>query len=165
MRSIALLLLLPAFAFAEKPAPYESAEGNYRIAFPKAPNISSRKLATPAGQVPVTTARVDVHKDLILSVTVTIYPDSFTEVTPAKLFDAVRDGMKSPDGTVKSEKEITFGDAKHPGRDIVIEAGKNTIRTRLILVDHRLYQIMLTGSKERIADAEAEFLKSFELVK
>jgi hypothetical protein len=166
MRSMALLLLLPAAAaFAQKPAPYESPDGSFRVAFPKEPTVQSRKLATPAGQVPVTTTRIEAHKELVLSVTVTTYPDSFADVTPAKLFDAVRDGMKSADGTVKSEKEISFGAAKHPGRDVVIDAGKTTIHARLILVDHRLYQVMLTGSKDRVAASEGEFLKSFELLK
>jgi len=165
MRAIPFLLLLPAFAFAEKPKPFDSPDGQYRIEFPKEPSVSNRKLATPAGPLPIQTARSEVHKDLVLSVTVTTYPESFVDVAPAKLFDGVRDGMKAADGTVKLDRETTFGEAKFPARDLSIESGKTTIRSRLILVDHRLYQLMLTGSKDCVAAAEAEFLKSFELLK
>jgi hypothetical protein len=171
MRAFALLMLCPIIAFAEKPErnekpkPYESSENQYRVAFPKDPTVTSKKLATAAGPLPVHTARAEASKDLVLSVTVTTYPESFLDVTPSKLLDGVRDGLKGADGTVKADKEITFGDGKHPARDVTVEAGKTTIRAKLILVDRRLYQVMLTGSKDKVAAAEDEFLKSFELMK
>src|SRR5476651_1301234 len=115
MRAMIVILLLPAIAFAEKPKPFESAEG-YRIEFPKTPTKSEKKLATSAGTLPVNTAKLEVSRELILSVTVTTYPESFRDVTPAKLLEGVRDGLKGGDGKVEADKEIAWGDDKHPGR-------------------------------------------------
>jgi len=170
MRAFALLLL-PALAFAgkpekpEKPTSYESAEFHYRIAFPGVPVTSTKKVATVAGPLPVDTAKVEVSKDLVLSVAVTTYPEAFAEIPPSKILEGVRDGLKGSDGTVKTDTEFEFGTAKHLGRDVLVEAGKNSLRVRMVLVDRRLYSVMLTGAKEKVTAAESDFIKSFELVK
>ena len=158
----------------EAPAPgqpspernYRSEEGKYTVRFPKEPTISNKELATTAGVLKVQTAKCDAGKDVVLSVSHTTYPANFGDVDATKILDGVRDGLKGSDGEVKVDKALTLGEDKVPARDVRIEAGKNGIRTRLILVDRRLLQVMAVGKTEALeGKAVEEFFKSFELAK
>lgn len=84
-----------------------------------------------------------------------------------KLLNGVRDGLKGKDGILTRDKLTTFGDEKLPAREVTVEAGrnaKNSIRALLILSGNRLYQVMVTGSKDAVGKKPAEeFFKSFEL--
>lgn len=157
-----LLLLAPAFAQKA----YKSDEGKYEVRFPKEPTVTNKELATTAGVLKVQTAKYESGKDYVLSVSHTTYPPKFGDIDAAKILDGVRDGLKGQDGTVKVDEPRTLGDDKVPARDVRIEAGKNGIRSRLILVDRRLVQVMAAGSKEALdGKAVEEFFKSFELMK
>jgi len=182
LRSLALLpllLLLPACN--DKPATvvvqvqsskspgeksYRSEEGRFRVRFPKDPSISNKELATPSGVLKVQTAKVDSGRDLVFSVTHVTYPPSFGEVEPAKILDGVRDGLKGQDGELKSDKSSTTVEDGLPTRDIRIDAGKNGIRARLVLVDRRLVQAMVVGAKDSLDGKPAEeFFKSLDVTK
>ena len=113
--------------------------------------------ATPAGGTP--------------SVTYADYPELFRGLD-AKLLDGARDGVRGPEGlggTVQSEKpvEIAGADgAKLVGREVVVKARKNWVRVRLVVVELRLYQVMVTGSEEAVnGEAAKQFLDSFQLTK
>ena len=175
---IPLLMLLPACN--DKPATvvqvqnskapgdksYRSEDGRYSVRFPKDPSISNKELATPSGVLKVQTAKVESARDLMFSVTHVTYPPSFGEVDPTKILDGVRDGLKGQDGELKSDKASTTGDDNLPTRDIRIDAGKNGIRARLILVDRRLVQVMVVGAKDSLDGKPAEeFFKSLEVTK
>lgn len=169
-----LLLLLPACSERQAPAQiekrgeaaYKSDEGKYTVRFPKEPTITNKELATTAGVLKVQTAKCDAGKETVLSVSHTTYPPNFGEVDAAKILDGVRDGLKGQDGVVKADQALTLGDDKVQARDVRIEAGKNGIRTRLILQDRRLVQVMAVGTKESLeAKPVEEFFKSFELAK
>lgn len=175
---IPLLLLLPACN--EKPATvvqvqnsktpgeksYRSEDGRYSVRFPKDPSIANKELATPSGVLKVQTAKVEPVRDLVFSVTHVTYPPSFGEVDPVKILDGVRDGLKGQDGELKSDKSSTTGDDGLPTRDIRIDAGKNGIRARLILVDRRLVQAMVVGAKDSLDGKPAEeFFKSLDVTK
>ena len=147
-------------------ASYKSDEGKFTVRFPKEPTITNKELATTAGVLKVQTAKCDAGKDVVLSVSHTTYPANFGDVDAAKILDGVRDGLKGTDGEVKTDKAQTLGDDKAQIRDVRIEAGKNGIRTRLILVDRRLIQVMAVGKAEALdGHAVEEFFKSFELGK
>ena len=172
-----LMLLLPACsADPPRPAPvkkarseegiYKSDEGKFSVRFPKDPSISNKELATSAGVLKVQTAKSEAGRDVMLSVSHTIYPPSFGEVDANKILDGVRDGLKGQDGELKSDKAGTQGDDKNPARDVLIHAGKNATRARLVLVDRQLLQVLAVGSKDALeGKAVEEFFKSFEVVK
>ena len=147
-------------------ASYQSEEGKFSVRFPKEPTVTNKELATTAGVLKVQTAKCDAGKDVVLSVSHTTYPASFGEVDATKILDGVRDGLKGTDGEVKVDKPQTLGDDRAQIRDVRIEAGKNGIRTRLVLVDRRLVQVMAVGKSEALdGKAAEEFFKSFELAK
>ena len=168
MRPLLLSLLVAAPAFAEKPAdqPYKSEDGKYSVKFPKEPAVGTKELATSAGVLKVQTAKCESGRDLVLSVSHTTYPPNFGDVDANKILDGVRDAFKGTDGEVKLDRALTLGEDKVPARDVKIEAGKNAVRVRLILVERRLVQVMAVGSKEAIeGKAAEEFFRSFELAK
>lgn len=167
---LTVLAIVPFVAWAsdkdKTPSLYLSEEGQYRIAFPKEPSTSTRKLATVAGAIPVHSAKLEVKRGLHYAVTVTTYPESFNSAKPAKILDGVRDGMKSGDGAITSEKVITLGAEKWPGREIVIDAGSNSIRCQIFLVGNKLYQIQAVGSKDSTTTPSVnDFFTSFDLVR
>ena len=102
------------------------------------------------------------------SVSYADYPETFRTVAAKQLLDGVRDGLKGTDGKVVAEDETTVGsgDSKVVGRSIRIEAGNNAIRVRVFLVENRLYQVMVAGTKAAVdANTADEFLKSFDLLR
>ena len=145
---------------------YTSEEGSYSVRFPKDPSIANKELATSAGVMKVQTAKVEGGRDLMLSVSHMTYPASFGDVDAGKILDGVRDGLKGQDGELKSDKPGVEGEDKFPARDVLIHAGKNAVRARLVLVDRRLIQVLASGSKEAVeGKAAEEFFKSFEAAK
>ena len=61
---------------------------------------------------------------------------------------------------------MKIGTDKHPGRDVVIEKPTGVIRSRIVLADKRLYQVMLQGTKEFVTSPLAErFFDSFDVTK
>ena len=48
----------------------------------------------------------------------------------------------------------------------MVKARKNWVRVRLVLVELRLYEVMVTGTEEVVnGDAAKQFLDSFQLTK
>jgi hypothetical protein len=98
----------------------------------------------------------------------TNYCDFPAEVKKAPLkqvYDSSRDGaVANLEGKLASEKDIKLGE--YPGREIRIEVagGKKLFRARVYLVDQRLYQVVVFGTKETATSKEADkFLDSFKL--
>ena len=78
--------------------------------------------------------------------------------------DATRDGLKGMDGKLVSEKDLEFGTAKLPGREVVVDRGKYQIRCRFLIRESRLYQLAVLGSGEFVTGKDATaFLDSFEI--
>ena len=75
---------------------------------------------------------------------------------------------RSVQGRVSSEKKISLGNTKYPGRDIVVTMGqpKGLMHNRIYLVDGRLYQVMVLGTKAFTESREArQVLDSFALTR
>jgi hypothetical protein len=93
------------------------------------------------------------------------FPAAIKKVPPKQVFDSSRDGaIANLAGKLASEKDIKLGG--HPGREIRIEVanGKQLFRVRVYLVDQRLYQVVILGTKEQATSKEADkFLDSFRL--
>ena len=184
----AFALAAPALAVAQKPdkkdrtpkaETFESAEGRFtvkaagkeltetkQIAYgPRPEQYLTRTLTKWDGPQPGTAGTV--------SVTYADYPETFRGLDAKVLLDGARDGVRGPEGlggTVTFDKPHEFdgpdGAAKFAGREVVVKARKNFIRVRLVLVDLRLYQVMVTGTEDAVAAEGAKaFLDSFTLTK
>ena len=98
------------------------------------------------------------------------YPAEIIEQSdPIKILEGSRDGAsQSVSGKVTSDKPISLD--RHPGREITVE-GKDengqsvTIKSRIFLVDNRLYQIMVISPQRNFDNNAADtFLQSFKLL-
>ena len=167
--ALALILLVAVSAAAQpkKPTSFTSDAHGYRVKFPAPPKaVPPKTLATAGGEVRMDTDRAEVGRDLELAVTVATYPDKFTDVAAKTMLDGVRDGLKGADGKV-TDKAISLDGPGGAvvGREVRVEAGGNLIRCRAYLVGTKLYQVMATGTKDKVGGAVADdFLASFEFV-
>jgi hypothetical protein len=165
--TLALLFVAPVVSLgAERPkyTTHKDAGAGYTATFPGEPRKSNKVLASAGGDLKIETQRVE-YGGMIYSVTVTTYPDSIADVPAEKILDGVRDGMKGTDGKLLTETSISRDEVI--GRDLLIEAGKkNSIRAEVFLSKRKLYQVMVTGPKDLVANPESEvFLRSFQWYK
>lgn len=153
-------------AFADKKpsaTDYTSEGGRYSVTFPAKMKDNAEPVATSAGNLTVVTSRGEFG-GAVYSVTYTDYPATFGIVAPKDLLDGVVNGMKGSDGKVTTTEQLTVGPAK--GRSVTITAGENTVRAKVLLLDDRLYIVMVSGKKDTTRTAEADkFLDSFALTK
>ena len=160
MRTLAVLLLVAAPALADDKLVHKSDSGSFKCLFPAEPESDGKELAVGAERtVPVWTHRAKAN-DWVYSVTVAEYPAVFAEVPADTLLDGARDGLKGKDGKVKAEEKMK---GPYPGRAVRIEAGKNTVRSRLVLGGSRLYQVTVAGPTKNFPEKTSEaFFNSFE---
>ena len=93
------------------------------------------------------------------------FPAEIRKVPLKQVYDSSRDGaVENLKGKLLSEKDIKLGDS--PGREIQIEVagGKSLFRVRVYLVEQRMYQVVVMGTKKAATSKESEkFLDSFKL--
>jgi hypothetical protein len=168
-RIVALVMLVVAGvggAIAQDFQQYASGAGRYKVQFPG--GVKSETTDIPVGKetLKLTLDSVELKGDIVFMVS---YVDSSDEVAkkPAgPRLDKVRDGNKGDKGKVLEDKEITLGDEKFPGRDLLIELPNGYLRNRVVIAGKRLYQVMVHGSKEVVTSASADkFIASFEITK
>lgn len=156
----------PIVARMACPIDFTSEAGRYRAKFPDKPATTSKDLSTGKQVVRVVNDRAPGPHDLVFAVTFTDYPDSFTPVAPSRLLDGVTRGLTGQDGRVVSQTPLDATEGIRAGRSLRIDAGKNAIRAKILLVGTRLYQVMVTGPRESMDDPSVgEFLDSFEVLK
>lgn len=69
-------------------------------------------------------------------------------------------------GKVLSEKAMTHGKDKLPGRDCLVENPEHHMRYRAVLSGQRIYQLMVLGPKDFVTSKDADtILDSFEVTK
>ena len=161
-------------AKAPKPEAYTSEAGRFSVSVAGKVSTDAKQIAygaNPEQTVSRTTSKWDALPSGTYSVTYADYPEAFKGLAET-LLDGARDGVKGPDGlggTVQSEKPVEVpgpDDAKVAGREVVVKARKNWVRVRLVVVELRLYQVMVTGTEEGVnSDAAKHFLDSFRLTK
>jgi hypothetical protein len=81
--------------------------------------------------------------------------------------DEAREGLlRAVKGKLEKETKLKYGD-EFPGREVVVSVkGDVLIRDRAFLVKGRMYQVVVTGSKDFIESDEVQkYFQSFELVK
>jgi hypothetical protein len=93
------------------------------------------------------------------------FPAEIKKAPLKQVYDSSRDGaVANLDGKLASEKDVKLGE--HPGREIKIDVagGKQLFRARVYLIDQRLYQVVVFGTKDTATSKEADkFLDSFKL--
>ena len=149
------------------PKPYTSTEFKFKTFFPeKGPKETTRKIKTDGGELEQGTASVELRDGGVYSVTVTVLPEAAVQAGAKAVIDGVRDGIKGKDGKLESDKTHEQGEAKTPGREMLFTFRNNQLKTRVFLVDDRLYQVTVTGSKSVVAGETAgRFLSAFEVTK
>jgi hypothetical protein len=144
----------------------EFPDGRFKAMLGDEPKEKTQHLKSEAGPLDVTTLAVKVSDNLTLSVTWTDYPDSFREVPREKLLAAVRDGLKTKNARLVTERAVVAADPNPAAKEIQFDHGRYHTRTRLYLVGTRLYQVTATGKKDDVeGDFAGKFLVSFEVTK
>jgi hypothetical protein len=164
---VGVVLVAAAGAALAQPGGYSSDEGKYRVKFPDRPKVTEPVVKTDVGELKVSVATYAGSDGNTYMVSFTDFPDAATRKENHKtLLDGIREGLIKGSGKVTGEKEREFGPDKHPGREIVVEKGKQRIKLQVIIRDSRVYQVAVIGTPEFVGGKEAtKFLESFELSK
>lgn len=170
MRSSLVLLVFAvgvAAAHAEdKPEwkEFASQEGRFKVLMPGTPKPEKFDTESDFGKGVLYMNSVAVDKTMYAA-NYCDFPAEIKKAPIKQVFDSSRDGaVANMQGKLAGEKDIKLGD--HPGREIQIEVagGKQLFRARVYLVEQRLYQVVVMGSREAANSKEADkFLDSFKL--
>ncbi len=142
---------------------YQSEAGRFKVAFPGEPVTKRGKLKVETAEIPATWHTAGDGEEATYDVRFSDYPTKVVaRLTPAKLVDAARDGLVAQSkGRLESEKPVGMG--KVAGRDLTITGADGMrYRIRLLLVEHRLYQLTAMARPPARAD-EDRFFGSFQL--
>lgn len=168
-----LLLLLPPSLVANQTGDWKafaSKDGGYEVQLPGVPLEQRQSIKTSVGTVYVVLAVLELKKGDSNNVFLVGYAEQPEVVvksdTEEKRLDNARNGaVSNVRGKLKAEKQIKID--THNGRELDIETdARNMVRFRFYFVNDRLYQVMVSGSREMVTGADAKkFLDSFKLVK
>lgn len=160
------LLLTFLVACAQvKGTEYRSDTARFSALFPGTPTESIKTVNTDIG--PIEMKMYGVSKEqAAFNVVVSDYPAKHVkEHGSTAILNGNRDGaVQNTQGKLLSELIINV--AGHPGRELKISTagGKATIRSKIILVGNRLYQVVaVTRAADSYAPEIDRFLESFKL--
>jgi hypothetical protein len=164
-----VLVVFASAALAQpKPKPFTSDAGKFTAAFPAAPRESAKTADLAVGEVTYTTFTHAASDGNTLMVSYADYPAAATKPDNLKtLFDGLRDGAKRPDGKLSGEeKTLEVGPDKLPGREFLIEKGKQRVRIRAVVSGARVYLVAAIGPEAFATGKDATaFLDSFTVTK
>jgi len=163
------LILAATLLFQAADKPFSSDAGNFKIAMPGVPKEQTIKVASPIG--PIETHIFMVEQDgASWAAVYNDYPDQVAQADSDKILEgAVKGTVGNIQGKVVSKKDIKVDG--FPGKEFeaTIPApggGTATYRGRTILVQKRLYQLVLTGKDAQVKTKAGDaFLGSFALIK
>lgn len=169
---LSLLATLPFLALHSQPSQaddsleaFASQEGRFAIRLPGKPKYE---------KVPIAEGKTTQHQFTVggeQGAYVVSYQDNDnlaggTVDDLKRALESGRDRLKQVfRGELLENKEIEL-DKKHPGLDfrLTIPQAKGEARCRMYMVDTRLYQVMVIGTPEFVADDEVtQVIESFEL--
>jgi hypothetical protein len=169
---VAGVLLLPGCGGAPSKLEFHSDQpGNFRVLVAGKAEPSKQTVASPAGQLEMTSME-SIDGDRIRRVVT--YTDLPPAIVGASDPDALLDGgiRKMSGGatwTVQGQAPIALDG--HPGREVRFAVSspsapeKGSGRARIFLVGNRLYQAIMVGPASKITEEELDhFVKSFELL-
>jgi len=167
--AIFLLCLAAAFLVAAGDAitkfeAFAPKGGRFTVQMPGQPKEQKSTAKTAIGPIDIHMFVYEADPNTAYMVGYNDYPEGMMKkADPEKVLDGARDGaVKNVNGKLDWEKKITIDG--HPGRDFAVTAEGLSVRDRIYLVNDRLYQVMLVGSKDFITGKDGEkFLNSFKL--
>ncbi len=175
IRNLALLasvLLMPGCGGASKLEFHTNEPGNFRVLAAGTPTQSNQNIASPAGQLSVTSVE-SIDSDQIRRLVVyTDLPASIVQSSnPGALLEGGIRGIRGkPEWTIERLGETTLD--SHPGREVHFAVNsaslpeKGSGAARIFLVGNRLYQAIIVGPASKLTEEELEhFVKSFELLR
>ena len=162
--AVSLILVGGSRAAEEKWQTFTSKEGRFSVSLPGKPVEKTEQVPAPGGK------KKELHTLLLASAADQIYHLNYNDYPREQIkedknketaFDALR---KALGGKVLSEKKITVGKNKAPGRELLIELpSKMFYRARVFFIDNRLFQVVAMGSEEFARGKNADrFLNSFK---
>jgi hypothetical protein len=174
MRRSVLILFLSALLAAgcggsAEPAKFTSPEGGFSILVPAALTEKTQDVDTGNGKLTIHAfvGGTDLLRFFVSYMDTT--DQALTEVGPdAILRQAETQLVGSGDAVITADSDITLDG--YPGREVTFDSGpKNppelSVKARIFLVDHRLYQIMVAIPKGDVGNAANNaYLQSFQLL-
>jgi len=146
-----------------EPKTYESKEGKFSAKFPTTPSVQAKT----AGGLTLNMFGSDYEKARGgYLVTYTDLPEAVLKAPqPEQVLASSEKGFVDTfKAKVTKSSATTFGPKKYPARQISGERDEWHIRTTLVLVGNRLYQVCVFGPKDFMTSKEADdFLASFTL--
>lgn len=164
-----VLVAVAAVGVAQQPE-YVATDGKYKVRFPSPgqPKLRTEVTKSAVGDLTVHIATFANSDGSVWMVSYTDFPDAATKPENHKsLLDGIRDGAKGRDGKLSGEeKTIEHGADKLPGREFVVEKGKQRVRMRAIVSGNRVYQVALIGTEAFVTNKDGTaFLDSFSITK
>jgi hypothetical protein len=132
---------------------YRLERPEFSVGFPEEPTEASQDIVDIPGLVATTwTVETATYAQ---SVAVVDYPDDVPLADPAAVLAGARDGAVAniPGGSLTESSETTVDG--RPAVDLVASVDGGTYRSRILLDDRRLYQLITAGSDDRQAEHEA----------
>ena len=162
-----LILFAAVTALARKDETYSPEAGRFTVNFPGKPKETKQATKSAVGELKVYTATYATSDGNVYMVSYTDFPEGAAKPENNDTFyKGVRAGLIGKNGKVVEEKEIALGADKRPGHDIVVDRDKRRMKFRVVLHDHRLYQVAVIGSESFVKGKDAKaFIDSFELAK
>lgn len=163
--AMALCLLTVGALAAGQWKQFSSDQGKFSVYLPGEPKEQSQTVSTPVGPLTLHMYLVEQGVGTAYVAAYADYDEKLVQLTSKEtLLDGARDGqVKSVRGKLVSEKRIFL--SGHPGRELKIQVtDKLYLRSRLYLVENRLYQVLVVTHKGAIDGPDANrVLGSFKL--
>jgi hypothetical protein len=165
--ALAAVVIVAVSALADEPKwkEFVSKPGRFKVLMPDTPEQDSGETESDYGKGTLHMHTAQAGKALF-GAHYTDFPAAIRKLPLKQVYDSSRDGaVANLKGKLLSEKDVKLG--KYPGREIRIEVkgGARLFRARVFLVDRRLYQVVVFGTKETATSKDADrFLSSFRLV-
>jgi hypothetical protein len=143
---------------------YTSKAGKYAVAFPAGAKVKTD--VKDAGGLKMNFAIVEDQGNAFAVIHIDLPEQPKGDAVKAFL-DSVENGaLRKTGAKVVESKDTTFGKEKYPSREVVMEKDGTKGRARLILVETRVYAILVRGPGDFATGKDADrFLDSFELTK
>ncbi len=168
---LALFCLTPGLAAQASPGPPDGTtvsppDRSFSIQFPAAPTEKVEKNKTAGSTIEIKTywlAPAGGNPGFFLSYSARLAGSAPAPPPDSHLEQAKKAVLATTQGRLVSEKKITLG--SHPGLELHIAAPMNSqLRTRIYVVQGRLYQVFVVGSPRQMQQPAVErFLNSFKL--
>ncbi len=145
---------------------FTTEEGNFRIAFPGEPTISSEKVPTDVGDIEMHMYMYEKGIDEAYMVASSDYPKELVDAGDKdEMLQGSKEGVVSNiNATIEDEKKVEI--EGHPGLSFKAKGPEFSTVYKLFMINNRLYQIGILRAKDYPTDADTKsFIDSFELIR